>query len=119
MRSASSRIGNTLLTGIAISFMAVGCAHKPAVVTQSACAIAWDWVDNPYVSEYRVTVWPDTQTPNPSKSTHRVPAPNTTVPCKSAGADHDGKWLATVQACTKKNACSEPSKVMAFTIGTP
>lgn len=119
MKSPSAWSRNALHVGIAMSLTIGGCASKPAVVTQSACMLAWDWVDNPYVSEYRVTVWLDSQTPNPSKSIHRVPAPNTMVPCKSVGANHDGAWLAIVQACTKKNVCSEPSKLMAFTINTP
>ena len=95
------------------------CGHltiSPPVRSASQCILKWDQVNNPAVSEYRITVWPDQNTSNTPKQTHRVQAPNTTVPCSIAGANRDGTWWATVQACTKKEVCSEPSAPFTFVV---
>lgn len=89
---------------------------SPPVRSVSQCILKWDPVNNPAVSEYRITVWPDQSTPNTPKQTHRVQAHDTTVSCGIAGANHDGTWWATVQACTKKEVCSEPSAPFTFVV---
>lgn len=100
--------------------LAAGCgamAAGPPVRSVSQCTLAWDRVENPAVTEYRVAIWPDPSTANAPKQTFRVTAPTTAVPCKTAGANHDGTWRATVQACTKAKVCSEPSKPFTFIVG--
>lgn len=111
------RVGFSLTLPVLIT----SCGHKafgPPVTSPAACALQWDWVDNLAVTEYRVTIWPDQTSPNPAKQTHRVLAPNTVVSCASAGANHDGTWWATVQACTKKGICGPPSTPFTFIVRT-
>lgn len=108
-----------IILSVMLPLLITGCSHTifgPPVVSASTCVLRWDWVDNSAVTEYLVTVWPDQKTPDPPKHTHRVQAPNTLVPCATAGASHDGLWWATVQACTKKGICSEPSASFTFVV---
>lgn len=111
------RVGLSLTLPLLIA----GCGQRvfgPPVTPPSKCALQWDWVDNLAVTEYRITVWPDRTTPDPTSQAHRVQAPTTVVSCASVGANHDGTWWATVRACTKKGTCSAPSAPFTFIVSS-
>ena len=119
MMSAKSRTRHMLLCLVLPLFL-TSCGHRiagpPVVASPAKCSLQWDWADNPAVTEYRVTVWSDQPGPTPLKHTQSVPGTNTAIPCSAVGIDHDGTWWATVQACTKKKICSEPSAPFTFVV---
>ncbi len=102
----------------ALSASCGSMAFGPPVRPAAKCTLAWDQVDNPSVVEYRVEVWPDQTPAKVPKQSFRVKVPNTAVPCNTAGVTHSGTWQATVQACTQKKICSEPSKPLTFIVST-
>jgi len=93
-------------------FVSVGCATllKPTSTTVGPqCNIMWDKTNNPKVIWYQVTVANES---NQGKKMARfIPAGNTKLSCKDAGADHEGTWAVTVQSCYDKSTCGPPTEV--------
>jgi hypothetical protein len=82
-----------------------------------SCAISWDKsADHWRVTEYRITVWRLNEQQAADKTTHVVKAPSTQVSCQEVGANKNGRWQATVQACLTDGTCSEASKPMSFQV---
>jgi hypothetical protein len=93
-------------------FVTVGCATllKPTPTTVGPrCNIMWDKTNNPKVSWYQVTVADESK--QRRELVRFIPANNTKVSCKDAGADHEGIWAVTVQSCYDKSTCGPPTEV--------
>jgi hypothetical protein len=69
----------------------------------------WDKTNNPNVTWYQITVIDE------SKQSKEVglfiPANNTKMSCKDAGADHEGTWAVTVRSCYDKSTCGPSTEV--------
>ena len=93
-------------------FVSVGCATllKPTPTTVGPhCNIMWDKTTNPKVTWYQVTVADESD--QGKKMARFIPAESTQLPCKDAGADHEGIWAVTVQSCYHKSTCGPPTEV--------
>lgn len=92
-------------------FVTVGCASllSPTPTTVGPlCNIMWDKTTNPKVTWYQVTVVDESRQRN--EIVRFIPAHNTKVSCKDAGADHEGTWAVTVQSCYDKSTCGPPTE---------
>lgn len=93
-------------------FVSVGCATqlKPTPITVGPqCNIMWDKTNNPKITWYQITVADESN--QEKKMARFIPAENTKVSCKDAGADHEGTWALTVQSCYDKSTCGPPTEV--------
>jgi len=68
----------------------------------------WDKTTNPKVMWYQVTVIDESSKKN--EIIRFIPANNTKVSCKDAGADHEGTWAVTVRSCYDKSTCGPPTE---------
>lgn len=93
--------------------MSAGCAtpskQTPIIVGQQ-CNIVWDKTNDPKVTLYQVTVAHESK--QGKKIVHFIPASNTKMSCKDAGADHEGTWGVTVQSCYDKSLCGSSTEVV-------
>jgi hypothetical protein len=69
----------------------------------------WDKTNNLKVTWYQVTVADESK--GAKNIVRFIPAKNTTVSCRDAGADHEGIWAVTVQSCYDKSTCGPPTEV--------
>ncbi len=105
----------SVISAVGVMMVGAACAVTPTV--KPSCAISWDRsADYWRVSEYRLTVWRLNDQQTSDKITHVVKAPATRVSCEEVGANKNGRWQATVQACMKDGTCSEASKPMSFQV---
>jgi hypothetical protein len=98
----------------------VGCAasskqQQPTTVGPH-CNISWDKTNDSKVTGYQLTVID--QGKQAKKTIRFIPADTTTVSCKDAGADHEGLWGVTVQACYDKTTCGPPTETAPMHITT-
>jgi hypothetical protein len=103
-------LGSLLLVSLLVS---AGCAtpsqQTPVPVGQQ-CNIVWDKTNDLKVTLYQVTVADESKQ---GKNTVRfIPANNTKISCKDAGADHEGAWDVTVQSCYDKSTCGPSTEVI-------
>jgi hypothetical protein len=103
-------LGLLLLVSLLVS---AGCAtpskQTPVPVGQQ-CHIVWDKTNDPKVTLYQVTVTDESK--QGKKTVRFIPASNTKLSCKDAGADHDGAWDVTVQSCYDKSMCGPSTEVV-------
>ena len=92
--------------------VSVGCAtpgrQQPTTVGPQ-CSIEWDRVDDPKVTGYQLTVID--QSERAKQVVQFIPVDTTKVSCGDAGANHEGLWGVTVQACYDKSTCGSPTEV--------
>ena len=92
--------------------VSVGCA-TPSKQTPTTvgllCSITWDKTSDPKVTGYQLTVID--QSERTKQVVHFIPADTTKVSCRDAGANHEGLWGVTVQACYDKSTCGFPTEV--------
>ena len=80
------------------------------------CLIEWDKVNDPKVTRYHLTV---INQENPAEKTVLIiPADTTKLPCKDAGADHEGPWGVIVQFCDDTFTCSVPTDIVRMRIAS-
>ena len=94
-------------------FVSVGCAtpsKQTAITVGQQCNIVWDKMNDPKVTLYQVTVADESK--QGKKTVRFIPANNTKLSCKDAGADHEGTWDVTVQSCYDKSTCGPSTEVM-------
>jgi hypothetical protein len=99
--------------------MSLGCTtpsiQAPTTVGPQ-CSIEWDKVNDPKVTRYQLTV---TNQENPAEKTMLIiPAETTKLPCKDAGANHEGLWGVTVQSCYDTFTCSVPTDIVRMRIAS-
>jgi hypothetical protein len=99
--------------------MSLGCAtpstQQPTTVGPT-CSISWDKTNDPKVTRYQLTV---INQENPAEKTVLIiPAETTKLPCKDAGADHEGLWGVTVQSCYDTFTCSVPTDIVRMRIAS-
>jgi hypothetical protein len=97
--------------------MSLSCAtastQRPTTVGP-ACSISWDKTNDPKVTRYQLTV---INQENPAEKTLLIiPAETTKLPCKDAGANHEGLWGVTVQSCYDTFTCSFPTDIVRMRI---
>jgi hypothetical protein len=73
------------------------------------CSITWDKTSDPKVTGYQLTVID--QSERAKQVVQFIPADTTKVSCRDAGANHEGLWGVTVQACYNKSTCGSPTEV--------
>jgi hypothetical protein len=99
--------------------MSLGCATSPTqqpTTVGPQCLIEWDKVNDPKVIRYQLTV---INQENPAEKTVLIiPAETTKLPCKDAGADHEGLWGVTVQSCYDTLTCSAPTDIVRMRIAS-
>jgi hypothetical protein len=99
--------------------MSLGCAtpsmQQPTTVGPT-CSISWDKTNDPKVTRYQLTV---INQENPAEKTVLIiPAETTKLPCKDAGAGHEGLWEVTVQSCYDTFTCSVPTDIVRMRIAS-
>jgi hypothetical protein len=99
--------------------VSLGCAtpstQHPTTVGPT-CSISWDKINDPKVTRYQLTV---INQKNPAeKMVLIIPAETTKLPCKDAGADHEGLWGVTVQSCYDTFTCSVPTDIVRMRIAS-
>ncbi len=99
--------------------VSLGCAtpstQRPTTVGP-ACSISWDKTNDPKVTRYQLTV---IKQENPAEKTLLIfPAETTKLPCKDAGANHEGLWGATVQSCYDTFTCNVPTDIVRMRIAS-
>ena len=99
--------------------VSLGCAtpstQQPTTVGPT-CSISWDKTNDPKVTKYQLTV---INQENPAEKTVLIiPAETTKLPCKDAGADHEGLWGVTVQFCYDTFTCSVPTDIIRMCIAS-
>ncbi len=99
--------------------VSLGCAtpstQQPTIVGPQ-CLIEWDKVNDPKVIRYQLTV---INQENPAEKTVLIiPAETTKLPCKDAGANHEGLWGVTVQSCYDTFTCSVPTDIVRMRIAS-
>ena len=99
--------------------MSLGCAApstQRSTTVGLQCLIEWDKVNDPKVTRYQLTV---INQENPAEKTVLIiPAETTKLPCKNAGADHEGLWGVTVQSCYDTFTCSAPTEIVRMRIAS-
>ena len=99
--------------------MSLGCATpstQRSTTVGLQCLIEWDKVNDPKVTRYQLTV---INQENPAEKTVLIiPAETTKLPCKNAGADHEGLWGVTVQSCYDTFTCSAPTEIVRMRIAS-
>ena len=98
---------------LVISLMGnAGCA-TPSKQTPTTvgllCSITWDKTSDPKVTGYQLTVID--QSERAKQVVQFIPADTTKLSCRDAGANHEGLWGVTVQACYDKSTCGSPTEV--------
>jgi len=98
---------------LVISLMGnAGCA-TPSKQTPTTvgllCSITWGKTSDPKVTGYQLTVID--QSERAKQVVQFILADTTKVSCRDAGANHEGLWGVTVQACYDKSACGSPTEV--------
>ena len=73
------------------------------------CNITWDKTSDPKVTGYQLTVID--QSERAKQVVQFIPVDTTKVSCGDAGANHEGLWGVTVQACYDKSTCGSPTEV--------
>lgn len=91
-----------------------GCIGTPVV--KPSCSISWDRTADWRIAEYRVKAGMLKEGKLDSKILHKVAAPATQVSCQEVGAQAEGVWQVTVEACLQDNTCSSPSKPISFKV---
>ena len=104
-----------IASGVCAVMSIAGCIGAPAVV-QPSCSISWDGTPDWRIAEYRVTAGMIKEGAQVSKITHKVKAPATQVSCQEIGAQAEGIWQVTIEACLKDETCSPPSKPISFKV---
>ena len=99
--------------------VSLGCAipstQQPTAVGPT-CSISWDKTNDPKVIRYQLTV---INQENPAEKTVLIiPAETTKLPCKDAGANHEGLWGVTVQSCYDTFTCSVPTDIVRMRIAS-
>ena len=99
--------------------VSLGCAtpstQQPTIVGPQGLS-EWDKVNDPKVTRYQLTV---INQENPTEKTVLIiPAETTKLPCKDAGADHEGLWGVTVQSCYDTFTCSVPTDIVRMRIAS-
>lgn len=92
--------------------LSLGCAipSKSQLTTVGPnCNIVWDTSNDPKVAGYQLTVID--QGREKKRIVRFIPASTTTISCKDAGADHEGRWDVTVQSCYDKSTCGSPTEI--------
>ncbi len=108
--SLAKYLGLLLMVSLLVS---AGCAtsskQTPVPVGQH-CNIVWDKTNDPKVTLYQVTVTDESK--QGKKTVRFIPANNTQMSCKDAGADHEGTWDVTVQSYYDKSMCGPSTEVI-------
>jgi hypothetical protein len=81
-----------------------------------ACSISWDKTNDPKVTRDQLTVI--NQESPAEKTVLIMPAETTKLPCKDAGANHEGLWEVTVQSCYDTFTCSVPTDIVRMRIAS-
>jgi hypothetical protein len=105
-----------LMISLLVSLSCATPSTQQPTTVGPTCSISWDKINDPKVTRYQLTV---INQENPAEKTVLIiPAETTKLPCKDAGANHEGLWEVTVQSCYDTFTCSVPTDIVRMRIAS-